>query len=59
MDWLALRGQVAKQPDATQKERARHFGVSRHCIWYALQRRELSREKTAGYKERDPLKSKA
>lgn len=47
LDWGALRLHVTQHPDRTQKERARHFGVSRHCIWYALQRMELSRKKNA------------
>jgi len=47
LDWGALRTQVAQQPDRTQKERARHFGVSRHCIWHALQQMKLSRKKNA------------
>src|SRR5262245_53989950 len=45
LDWKALRAHVDKHPDRTQKERARHFGVSRHCIWYALQHMALSRKK--------------
>lgn len=45
LDWEALRTQVKQHPDRTQKERARHFGVSRHCIWYALQQMKLSRKK--------------
>jgi len=47
LDWGALRTHVAQQPDRTQKERARHFGVSRHCIWHALQQMKLSRKKNA------------
>jgi len=45
LDWEALRQDVAAHPDRTQKERARHFGVSRHGIWQALRRMELSRKK--------------
>jgi transposase len=48
LDWQALRTQVEQQPDRTQKERAHHFGVSRHCIWHALQQMKLSRKKNAG-----------
>jgi transposase len=48
LDWEALRRDVAMHPDRTQKERARQFGVSRHCIWHALQRMRLSRKKNAG-----------
>jgi transposase len=45
LDWEALRRQVQEQSDMTQKQRARHFDVSRHCIWYALQKMGLSRKK--------------
>ena len=31
-----MRKDVTTHPDRTQKERARQFGVSRHCIWHAL-----------------------
>jgi transposase len=48
LDWAALRAHVAAHPEATQKERARHFGVSRHGIWYALQGLALSWKKNAG-----------
>lgn len=48
LDWEVLRGNVATHPDRTQKERARHFGVSRHCIWHALQQMDLSRKKNGG-----------
>jgi transposase len=45
LEWEALRRQVQEQSDMTPKERAYHFGVSRHCIWYALQKMGLSRKK--------------
>ena len=48
LDWAALRTQVEQHPDATQKERARHFGVSPHCLWYGLQRLGISWKKNAG-----------
>jgi len=38
LDWAALHAPVKKYPAHTQQERARHFGVSRHGIWPALQR---------------------
>lgn len=38
LDWEALRRHVATHDDLTQAEAARHFGVSRHCIWNALLR---------------------
>lgn len=59
LDWQALRGAVAAHPDRTQQERARPFGVSRHCIWYALRRLGVSRKKTLGDKARDPQHRKA
>src|SRR5687767_579441 len=45
LDWEALRGAVATHPERTQQECARQFGISRHCIWHALQRMPLSRKK--------------
>ena len=48
LDWEDLRQDVAEPPDRTQKERARKFGVSRHCVWYALTRMKLGRKKNAG-----------
>jgi transposase len=48
LDWAALRAHVQQQPDATQQERAHHFGVSRHCIWYGLQRLQVSWKKNSG-----------
>jgi len=48
LDWGALRRQVETHADLTQKERARHFGVSRHCVWYALQKLGVSRKKNSG-----------
>jgi transposase len=46
LDREELRRQVEAHNDMTQKERARHFGVSRHCIWYNLQKLRISRKKT-------------
>jgi len=48
VDWEALRQDVATQPERTQRERAHQFGVSRHCIWYALRHMGLSRKKNTG-----------
>jgi transposase len=45
LDWEVLRTHVDTHPERTQKERARHFGVSRYCLWGALKRRLLSRKK--------------
>lgn len=45
VDRKALRRDVEDHPDRTQKERARHFGVSRHCIWHNLRALGFSRKK--------------
>jgi transposase len=45
LEWEALRLDVEQRPDRTQKERARQFGVSRHCVWHALRKMRLSRKK--------------
>ncbi|MBX3325610.1 MAG: IS630 transposase-related protein [Nitrospira sp.] len=45
LDWEHLRRQVEAHPDQTQAERARHFQVSRHWIWYALQRLQVTHNK--------------
>ncbi|MBS0183635.1 MAG: hypothetical protein JSS39_14685 [Nitrospira sp.] len=45
LDWEALRGHVEQHDDMTQKERARHFKVSRHCIWHALHKLAVTRKK--------------
>lgn len=48
LDREALRRHVEEHDDLTQKERARHFGVSRHCIWNALQKTGITRKKNDG-----------
>ncbi|HEU5406839.1 MAG TPA: IS630 family transposase [Nitrospira sp.] len=55
LDWEALRRHVTTHDDLTQAEAARHFGVSRHCIWNALHKMGWTRKKTTGYKECSPL----
>lgn len=45
LDWEGLRLQVEQHADMTQGERARHFGVSRHCIWNALHKMRVTRKK--------------
>lgn len=45
VDRQALTENVEAQNDMTQQERARRFGVSRHCIWYNLQQLKISRKK--------------
>ena len=54
LDYDALKQHVVDFPDATQKERAAHFGVSRHGIWYALKQLNIRRKK-----RRRPLKNNA
>lgn len=45
LDWEQLRRHVDTHPDRTQAERARYFQVSRPCIWYALQRLQVTHKK--------------
>lgn len=45
LDWEAVRRYVEVHPDRTQAERARHFQVSRHGIWYAPQRLQVTHKK--------------
>ena len=45
LDYQALRQHVSDFPDATQNERAAHFGVSRQGIWYALKKLNITRKK--------------
>ncbi len=58
LDWEALREHVGQEPDRTQKERARHFGVSRHCIWRALRQMGVTRKKNAGVHRAQPAAKK-
>ena len=48
LDWNALRRHVAEHPDRTQAERARHFQVSRYCIWNALRKLAVTHKKKTG-----------
>lgn len=45
LDWEHLRRHVEAHPDQTLAEGARHFQVSRHCIWNARQRLQVTRKK--------------
>ena len=45
IDYEALRQHVADFPDQTLAERARHFGVSPHGIFYALSKLHITRKK--------------
>ena len=58
LDWEALRRQVETQADWSQKERAKHFGVSRHCIWNAWQKMALTRKKNDGRQRARPDEKK-
>ena len=59
LDPEALRCHVETNDDMTQSERARHFGVSRGCIWYNLRRLGITRKKKmTGYRERSDKKRK-
>ena len=49
LDMAALTRNVSEHDDWTQAERARHFGVTRGCIWFALQRTKISRKKMTRY----------
>lgn len=48
LDREALRRHVEEHNELTQQERARHFGVSRHCLWSALRKLKLTRKKNDG-----------
>ena len=52
LDYDALRQHVADFPDHTLAERAKHFGVSEHGIFYALSKLNITRKK-----RRKPTKS--
>ncbi|MFO0699950.1 MAG: IS630 transposase-related protein [Nitrospira sp.] len=55
LDWEQLRGHVEAHPDRTQAERARHFQVSRHCIWNALRKLGVTHKKKTGlFRTRSP-----
>lgn len=54
LDWEELRRQIEAHEDLTQKERAGHFGVSRHCIWHALRKMKLTRKKNDGLQRAQP-----
>src|SRR5574342_305896 len=58
LDWEALRHHVEQHADLTQKERARYFGVSRHCIWNALHQMALTRKKNPGLPRARPAAKK-
>ena len=45
LDYEAIRQHVADFPDSTLAERAEHFGVSPHGIFYALSKLNITRKK--------------
>ena len=45
IDYAALRQHVSDFPDGTLAERAEHFGVSPHGIFYALSKLNITRKK--------------
>ncbi len=45
IDYDALQQHVADFPDSTLAERAKHFGVSTNCIFYALAKLNITRKK--------------
>ena len=45
IDYDALRQHVADFPDSTLVERAKHFGVSKGCISYTLEKLNIPRKK--------------
>ena len=55
LDGEAWRRHVATHDDLTQAEAARHFGVSRHCIWNALHKMGWTRKKTDRLPRTQPL----
>jgi hypothetical protein len=54
LDWEALRAHVHAYPDALLRERAQHFRVHIHAIWYAMGCMNLIYKKTLKYGERSP-----
>ena len=58
VDRKALRRDVEDHPERTQKERARHFGVSRHCIWHNLRALGFSRKKNDRLQRAQPYQKK-
>src|SRR5512144_228564 len=58
MDRQDLRHHVEQHADLTQQERARYFGVSRHCIWHALHQMALTRKKNHGLPRARPSAKK-
>jgi len=47
LDWAVLEQHVKDHPNARLCDRAAHFGVNIHAIWYALKQMKITRKKTA------------
>jgi len=54
LDWEALRAHVQAYPDALLKERAHHFQVHHHAIWYALRCMQLTYKKKPQVQRKNP-----
>ena len=59
IDYDALGQHVADFPDATQVERATHFGVSKHCIWYGLKNSTSLEKKAADLQRTVPIRTRS
>jgi transposase len=58
LDWDVLQHHVKEHDDLTYKERARHFGVSYYCVWYAMHKMGLSRKKNDRVQTAQPYEKK-
>jgi transposase len=59
LDYDALKQHVADFPDNTLAERAKHFGVSQHGIFYALTKLNITRKKNANLQRTMPRKTRS
>ena len=59
IDYDALGQHVADFPDNTLAERAKHFGVSEHGIFYALTKLNITRKKNANLQRTMPRKTRS
>ena len=56
---VSLGQHVADFPDNTLTERAKHFGVSEHGIFYALTKLNITRKKNANLQRTMPRKTRS
>jgi len=54
LDWNALKNHVHDHPDALLRERAAHFGVHIHAIFYAMKQMNLTRKKKPSLRRTKP-----